>query len=104
MQRRTFLRTLAASVIQFGFCTCFPVRAAVKHFVARRVRPSDLLWPSATSWEKLKRNVGGNLIEVQPMFGACEPEPNGLSCLDALKNIHNPYWVGDQPAGTEVSG
>ena len=44
------------------------------------------------------------LIEVHSLFGSCETEPNGAACLDALKNIGNPYWIGDQPAGTEVSG
>jgi hypothetical protein len=35
---------------------------------------------------------------------ACQTEPNGAACLDALRNIRNPYWIGDQPADTEVSG
>jgi FAD/FMN-containing dehydrogenase len=48
--------------------------------------------------------VGGNLIEVHSLFGSCETEPKGAACLDALKNIGNPYWIGDQPAGTQVSG
>jgi FAD/FMN-containing dehydrogenase len=69
-----------------------------------RVRPSDSSWPSAARWTKLKDDVGGNLIEVHPLFGSCETEPNGAVCLDALKNISNPYWIGDQPAGTEISG
>lgn len=38
------------------------------------------------------------------MFGACEAAPNGATCLDASENIGNPYWIGDQPSGTEVSG
>ncbi len=70
----------------------------------RRVRPSDPSWPSAVSWAKLKDEVGGNLIEVHSLFGSCQPNPNGAACLDALKNISNPYWIGDQPAGTEISG
>jgi FAD/FMN-containing dehydrogenase len=70
----------------------------------RRVRPSDSSWPSAATWTKLKDDVGGNLIEVKPLFGSCETEPNGATCLEALKNIGNPYWIGDQPAGTELSG
>jgi FAD/FMN-containing dehydrogenase len=48
--------------------------------------------------------VGGNLIEVRPPFGTCSTEPNGADCREALENRRNPYWVGDQPAGTEVSG
>jgi FAD/FMN-containing dehydrogenase len=80
------------------------VAGAVGTRTKRRVRPSDSSWPSASSWAKLKNDVGGNLIEVHPLFGSCETEPNGAACLDALKNISNPYWIGDQPAGTEISG
>ena len=70
----------------------------------QRVRPSDSSWPSAARWAKLKDDVGGNLIEVHSLFGSCGIEPNGAACLDALKGISNPYWIGDQPAGTEISG
>jgi hypothetical protein len=69
-----------------------------------RVRPSDPAWPSAASWATLKQNVGGNLIEVHPLFGACDSAPNGTDCLDALKNIGNPFYIGDQPGGTQVCG
>ena len=69
-----------------------------------RVRPADSAWPSAASWAKLKEDVGGNLIEVHPLFGACESAPNGAECLDALKNIVNPFYIGDQPGGTQVCG
>jgi hypothetical protein len=69
-----------------------------------RVRPSDPAWPGAASWAKLKEDVGGNLIEVHPLFGACKSTPNGAECLDALENIHNPFFIGDQPGGTQVCG
>src|ERR1700738_2827311 len=69
-----------------------------------RVRPGDPAWPAAASWAKLKEDVGGNLIDVHPLFGACESAPDGADCLDALKNIDNPFYIGDQPAGTQVCG
>ena len=69
-----------------------------------RVRPVDPAWPGAASWATLKEDVGGNLIEVHSLFGSCPTEPNGTACLDALKNVGNPFWIGDQPAGTQVSG
>jgi len=70
----------------------------------RRVRPSDANWPSAASWIKLKAEVGGHLIEPKPLFGSCAAEPGGSACLEAHRNLSNPFWIGDQPAGTEVSG
>ncbi len=48
--------------------------------------------------------MGGNLIEVRSLFRSCVMEPNGAACLDALENIKNPYWIGDQPALTQASG
>ena len=72
--------------------------------IRSRVRPGQAGWPSPEEWNRLKEAVGGNLIEVRSPFGTCPTEPNGADCLDALQNMRNPYWIGDQPAGTEVSG
>jgi FAD/FMN-containing dehydrogenase len=68
------------------------------------VRPSDPLWPDAASWDKLNDDVGGNLIEAHSLFDACVVDSRGVACREALDNLHNPYWISDQPAGTEVSG
>jgi FAD/FMN-containing dehydrogenase len=104
MQRRSLLKGIAASFLQSVLWRRLPLQAAARLFVARRVRPSDPLWPSAASWKKLKAYAGGNLIEVRSLFAACETEPKGGSCLEAVNNMHNPYYIGDQPAGTQVSG
>jgi len=69
-----------------------------------RVRPGDAAWPSAASWVKLKEAVGGNLIAVQSPFGACAADPESAPCADALRSIGNPFYIGDQPGGTQVSG
>jgi len=68
------------------------------------VRPSDPLWPNAASWAKLRAAVGGNLLEPRALFAACNTDPNSAPCTEAVKNIRNPFYIGDQPAGTEVSG
>jgi FAD binding domain/Berberine and berberine like len=69
----------------------------------RRVRPSDPGWPDAAAWEKLKRELDGRLIKVEPLFAACG---NGAttSCDSILAELKNPYYVGDQPAGTQSAG
>lgn len=69
-----------------------------------RVRPGDAAWPSAASWAKLSEAVGGNLISVQSPFGACATDPRSAPCAEALRDIRNPFYLGDQPAGTQVSG
>jgi FAD/FMN-containing dehydrogenase len=48
--------------------------------------------------------VGGNLIAVPSPFGACATDLGGVTCADALGNIRNPFYIGDQPSGTQVSG
>lgn len=109
MKRRNVLRTVAMlPLLAAGFATPFgPANAAkraAKHAALRRVRPSDPGWPSTASWDQLNRDVGGNLIKVHPLFAACATEPKGAECLDALKNARNPFYLGDQPGGTQVSG
>jgi FAD/FMN-containing dehydrogenase len=102
MDRRGLLKGVAAvPLAAFGW----PAGSwAATRAAAGRVRPGDPSWPSVESWDRLKRRVGGSLIEPHPMFADCRTAPKGGSCQEALKNLGNPYYIGDQPAGTEVSG
>jgi len=97
MQRRNVLKGLAAVAVlpSFGPATATPFQ---------RVRPGDPGWPAEEEWEALKARVGGNLITVEPLFGACGTDPRGTACRDAVDNIHNPFFIGDQAAGTQTSG
>src|SRR5258708_4031682 len=108
MKRRNVLRSVVMLPLLSGGIAVLlgqtKTSKAVTTRTKQRVRPSDSSWPGAASWAKLEDDVGGNLIDVHSLFGSCQTEPNGAACLDALKNIRNPYWIGDQPAGTEVSG
>ncbi|AMP13856.1 FAD-binding oxidoreductase [Collimonas pratensis] len=70
----------------------------------RRARPGDASWPASAAWEKLKQAVNGNLIKADPLFAPCVSEPAGPACKDALQNMRNPFYIGDQPGGTQVSG
>jgi FAD/FMN-containing dehydrogenase len=69
-----------------------------------RVHPSDPAWPSTANWDMLKKDVGGNLIKVQPLSAGCATDSRGVTCAEALENARNPFYLGDQPAGTQVSG
>jgi FAD/FMN-containing dehydrogenase len=90
--------------VQIIFRPGLPLWAGIRSSVNQRVRPSDPLWPSPASWEKLKALVGGNLVQPRALFAACQTNPNDSACTEVLKNIRNPIYIGDQPAGTEVSG
>jgi FAD/FMN-containing dehydrogenase len=70
----------------------------------RRNRPSDPGWPSAASWEKLNREVGGHLIKVQSPLIACASAAGSESCNALFDNLKNPYYINSQPALTQTTG
>jgi FAD/FMN-containing dehydrogenase len=104
MRRRNLLKGIAASVLQIAFRPRWLLQAKVTRPVTRRVRPTDPQWPGADSWAKLRAAVGGNLLEPEALFAACQKDANGAACAEVLGNFRNPFYIGDQPAGTEVSG
>ena len=69
-----------------------------------RVRPADPDWPNPSAWDALNRAIGGRLIKVQPLLAACQETPAGDACAAVLRGLRNPYYIGEQPAGTETSG
>ncbi len=81
-----------------------PIRATIRSLIKRRVRPSDPGWPTAAKWEELKRAVDGSLPQPQALFAPCATEPAGTACAEVMKNSRNPFYLGDHPAGTQVSG
>src|SRR5215469_9157202 len=102
MHRRNLLKSAAAlPLLSLTPGLLAPAAAGVP---LRRVRPSDPAWPGAAEWQALQSAVGGNLITVQPLFAACESSPEGTACQEVYRNIRNPFYIGDQPAGTQVSG
>ncbi|MCI0607407.1 FAD-binding oxidoreductase [bacterium] len=105
MQRRTFLKGLGA-VIAILPDVLRPrlVRGATARRATSRLLPSDPAWPNPKKWEQLSKQVDGNLIRVEPLFGPCNPESKAAACQDVVNNLKNPFYLGDQPAGTQVSG
>jgi hypothetical protein len=104
MYRRTLLRGLSALPLLAAPASLLLAASRFTRSKLRRVRPADPAWPTAAQWQELNDAVGGNLIKVPPLYSACETEPGGAACQDVGANISNPFYIGDQPAGTEVSG
>jgi FAD/FMN-containing dehydrogenase len=61
----------------------------------RWIRPADPEWPADDEWAELARGLSGRLIEPEPLVAALADNPDLLS---------NPYFIGDQPGGTQMSG
>lgn len=102
MNRRDFLQMMAATapIALSGWYGAFA--SAVQP--ASRVRPGDAGWPSQEIWEKLNRTVGGRLIKLASPFDACVRSPDGAECAKFWKNLHNPFFLGDEPALTQTLG
>ena len=79
-------------------------RIAAAAPAVQRIRPGDKAWPDKAAWLRLNDAVDGNLIESPPLFHACETDAASAACAEAKANIGNPFYIGDQPGGTQVSG
>ena len=104
MQRRRFLKAAAATPLIILIPWASFAQLARPGGTFRRVRPSDPAWPGAASWDELNHPVDGALIKVAPLLAPCSTWLPGRTCLDVLQNARNPFYLGDQPAGTQVSG
>lgn len=108
IRRRSLLKSAAAFLAQCGTWHALPSWAVApaneKPNPLHRIRPGDPAWPKPESWRKLNELVGGNLIPVQPLFAPCAAGEQNAACQAVRANVRNPFWLGDQPGGTQVSG
>ncbi|HKD18958.1 MAG TPA: FAD-binding protein, partial [Thermoanaerobaculia bacterium] len=109
MNRRTFLRRLGAVPALSGLAPWLGRLAGSPASLAgaapfRRVRPSDPDWPAPAAWEALKQQVGGRLAPVVSPLAPCVSAPGSAACNARLDEMKNPYFIGDQPGGTQLSG
>jgi FAD/FMN-containing dehydrogenase len=101
MQRRSLLQLAAALPLSL-----LPSARLVARVMSpfERVRPGDPYWPTPAQWDELRSAVGGTLLEPHALFAPCAAEAASAACTDAAQNLRNPFWIGDQPGGTQVSG
>ncbi|HYZ71966.1 MAG TPA: FAD-binding oxidoreductase [Chthoniobacterales bacterium] len=71
---------------------------------ASRVRPSDPAWPDTAAWEKLNQTVGGRLIKVESPLAGYTAATDDAARAKILKNLQNPFYIGDQPGATQSTG
>ena len=107
MTRKSFLKRLSA----------FPILSALwPHLVglagaisptpsvASRVRPSDKNWPDPAAWEKLNQTVGGSLIKVESPVARYATSDDNTARQKILKDLQNPFYIGDQPGAAQSTG
>jgi FAD/FMN-containing dehydrogenase len=107
MNRRTLFKILGAIPVLLVFWRLLRMTtkaAGTAQNYSARVRPSDPSWPTAAKWEKLKQDVGENLIRVESPLAACRSASDSASCQNTIKNLQNPYYIGDEPGATQTIG
>ena len=99
MNRRAFLKAIGSAAL-------LPMlsRRLWADTPFRRVRPYDAAWPSKSAWKQLNEAVGGNLIAVDFPLSILKTNPDSDAARALLKNLKNPYYIGDQAGLTETLG
>jgi FAD/FMN-containing dehydrogenase len=101
MQRRSLLQLGAA--LPLSLLPGARLAARVMSPFAR-VRPGDRYWPTPAQWEELRVAVGGTLLRPQDLFAPCVADANSAACAALSQFLRDPFFIGDQPGGTQVSG
>ena len=108
MNRRTLLKHAATiPLLRLPLSDLVsPVKAANASTAKslHRVRPADPSWPTSAEWEALSQATGGRLLKVASPLAACSDGLDGAACRDVLKDLRNPFFVGDQPGATQSTG
>jgi FAD/FMN-containing dehydrogenase len=104
MNRRKFLKHFGAIPALSAFSPLLGKLAPKTSEPFRRIRPTDPDWPSSAMWDKLKQQVGGRLIPVTSPLAPCTSAPDSGACAARLQEMKNPYFISEQPGGTQLSG
>src|SRR4029453_16315047 len=104
MNRRKFLKHFGAIPALSAFSPLLGKLAPKTSEPFRRIRPADPDWPSSAMWDKLKQQVGGRLIPVTSPLAPCTSAPGSAACAARLQEMKNPFFISEQPGGTQLSG
>lgn len=99
MNRRAFLKAVGSAAL----IPMMPQRL-LAGTSSSRVRPSDPAWPSKSAWKQLNETLDGNLLPVDFPLSILKTNPDSDAAKLLLKNLKNPYYIGDQAGLTETLG
>ncbi|HEX2571741.1 MAG TPA: FAD-dependent oxidoreductase [Polyangia bacterium] len=61
-------------------------------------------WPSAAEWQRLAARLDGKLEQPQSPVEPCRRDAASADCAAALHNLQNPFYIEDQPGGSQSTG
>jgi FAD/FMN-containing dehydrogenase len=105
--RRDLLKFAAGAAVTTAIpalSACTTNSVAVGNRAMRRRRPSDSDWPTESDWAALNDRVGGRLSRLSAPLSVCVQTPDSTACQTVLRQLKNPYYLGDEPALTQTSG
>lgn len=95
--RRTLLAAAAGLALP-------PARSSSANRPFNRSRPGDRGWPTAADWRSLNDSVAGRLLEPRALLANCQVDASAAACRESLRDLANPFFLGDHVSGTQVSG
>jgi FAD/FMN-containing dehydrogenase len=99
MRRRVFVKAIGSAAL----APILPRRLWPRARLPRHL-PTRAEWPSQAAWKRLSDAVGGNLVPVPFPLSLLRDDPNGTAAKHLLKDLRNPYYIGDQPGLTQTLG
>lgn len=67
-------------------------------------QPNQSCWPTKTEWTTLSKQLKGQLVQPVNPLDSCKENINSATCKTALKNMHNPYFIQNNPGATQSQG
>lgn len=66
--------------------------------------PTQDCWPKPEEWQAFGSKLSGKLEMPQSPLMPCRTDATSETCKQVLKDLTNPYFVSDHPAGTQSAG
>src|SRR5688500_6205649 len=105
MNRRHLLhRVTAAAALGTSVVAWLLTSRSAAGAARSRVRPGTQGWPSDADWQRLARAVGGRLVKVRSPLEGCVAAQSGPDCALVLRQLKNPYYLGDEVGLTQTLG
>src|SRR5580692_3121000 len=101
--RRTLLKTAASLLVMPALQSRLLANAPISKSI-HRVRLSDPAWPSRAAWDRLSDEVGKRLLPIQFPLDVFRTAPDSDAAVRLRTDIHNPYYIADQPGLTQTLG
>lgn len=69
-----------------------------------RCKPDQSCWPKEKDWDDLEGQLTGRLVRPMSIIEPCKERPDSNDCKSDLKDLHNPYFIQNDPAGAQSQG